>query len=102
MRLKPEAQENFPVVTRGVGDYVTPQQAYLSSRYLRQSLFIGDRDNITREAGLAIISDGGGSLISVNKRKLRLQVSFTKFNRSFAVIGTNARALPAPPSPVPT
>ena len=49
IRLRPEAQENFPVVSRGLGDYVSPQQAYLSSRYLRETLFIGDRDNITLE-----------------------------------------------------
>ena len=49
IRLRPEAQENFPVVSRGLGDYVTAQQAYLSSRYLREFLFIGDRDNVTLE-----------------------------------------------------
>ena len=49
VRLKPEAQENFPVVSRGLGDYVSPTQAYLSARYLRENLFIGDRDNITLE-----------------------------------------------------
>eukprot|EP01043_Picozoa_sp_COSAG02_P017153 COSAG02_NODE_772_length_17359_cov_74.661587_6_plen_1389_part_00 len=49
IRLRPEAQENFAVVSRGLGDYVTAQQAYLSSRYLREVLFIGDRDNVTLE-----------------------------------------------------
>ena len=49
VRLKPEAQENFPVTSRGLGDYVSSQQAYLSSRYLRENLFIGNRDNITLE-----------------------------------------------------